>query len=35
MTYGLFEAGPFGQKPIQISVRGESEWTSWTASPAS
>ena len=22
MTYGLFEAGPFGQKPIQISVRG-------------
>ncbi len=21
-TYGLFEAGPFGQKPIQISVRG-------------
>jgi HAE1 family hydrophobic/amphiphilic exporter-1 len=24
MTYGLFEAGPFGQKPIQISVRGTS-----------
>jgi len=24
MTFGLFEAGPFGQKPIQISVRGES-----------
>jgi HAE1 family hydrophobic/amphiphilic exporter-1 len=24
LTYGLFEAGPFGQKPIQISVRGES-----------
>jgi HAE1 family hydrophobic/amphiphilic exporter-1 len=22
LTYGLFEAGPFGQKPIQISVRG-------------
>ena len=22
MSYGLFEAGPFGQKPIQISVRG-------------
>jgi HAE1 family hydrophobic/amphiphilic exporter-1 len=22
MTYGFFEAGPFGQKPIQISVRG-------------
>ena len=22
MTFGLFEAGPFGQKPIQISVRG-------------
>ncbi len=22
MTYGLTEAGPFGQKPIQISVRG-------------
>ncbi len=22
MTNGLFEAGPFGQKPIQISVRG-------------
>jgi hydrophobic/amphiphilic exporter-1 (mainly G- bacteria), HAE1 family len=24
LTYGLFEAGPFGQKPIQISVRGAS-----------
>ena len=24
LTYGLFEAGPFGQKPIQISVRGSS-----------
>ncbi len=24
LTYGLFEAGPFGQKPIQISVRGTS-----------
>ncbi len=24
LTYGLFEAGPFGQKPIQISVRGQS-----------
>jgi HAE1 family hydrophobic/amphiphilic exporter-1 len=24
MTYGITEAGPFGQKPIQISVRGES-----------
>ncbi len=22
LTYGLFEAGPFGQKPIQLSVRG-------------
>ncbi len=22
LTYGLFEAGPFGQKPIQVSVRG-------------
>ena len=22
VTFGLFEAGPFGQKPIQISVRG-------------
>ena len=22
LTFGLFEAGPFGQKPIQISVRG-------------
>ena len=22
LSYGLFEAGPFGQKPIQISVRG-------------
>jgi HAE1 family hydrophobic/amphiphilic exporter-1 len=22
MSFGLFEAGPFGQKPIQISVRG-------------
>jgi HAE1 family hydrophobic/amphiphilic exporter-1 len=22
MTYGFFEAGPFGQKPVQISVRG-------------
>jgi HAE1 family hydrophobic/amphiphilic exporter-1 len=22
VSYGLFEAGPFGQKPIQISVRG-------------
>jgi HAE1 family hydrophobic/amphiphilic exporter-1 len=24
LTYGLFEAGPFGQKPIQLSVRGAS-----------
>src|SRR5687767_8674821 len=22
LTFGFFEAGPFGQKPIQISVRG-------------
>jgi len=22
LSYGLFEAGPFGQKPIQLSVRG-------------
>jgi HAE1 family hydrophobic/amphiphilic exporter-1 len=22
LTYGLFEVGPFGQKPIQLSVRG-------------
>jgi HAE1 family hydrophobic/amphiphilic exporter-1 len=24
LTFGLFEAGPFGQKPIQVSVRGAS-----------